>query len=385
MALDCVVTIDADSRILEFNPAAEVTFGYQRNAVLGRGLPELIIPPEFREKHRQGMARYLATGKGPLLGKRLEVEAIRADASRFPVELAITPTEVAGQRRFTAYLRDITERKRNQRDLASAKEAAEEANRAKSTFLANMSHELRTPLSAIIGYSEMIQEELGDGGDPAELTEDIRKIEGNARHLLGLINDVLDLSKVESGKMEVYAEDFDLHTMASEVAATVQGLVNKKSNIFKLRLESGYSAKAHSDVTKIRQMLLNLLSNASKFTEAGTITLSVGHAPGEDGTDWITLSVSDTGIGMTEEQLSKLFQRFQQADASTTRKFGGTGLGLAITKAFSTMLGGDIEVASAPGRGSVFTIKLPAVYRSEAARPDWAEFATVAKSPHQYV
>ena len=332
-------------------------------------MAELIIPPEFREKHYQGIARYLATGNGPLLGKRLEVEAIRADASRFPVELAITPTEVAGQRRFTAYLRDITERKRNQRDLASAKEAAEEANRAKSTFLANMSHELRTPLSAIIGYSEMIQEELGDGGDPADLTEDIRKIEGNARHLLGLINDVLDLSKVESGKMEVYAEDFDLHTMANEVAATVQGLVEKKSNSLKLSLALDDSTKAHSDATKIRQMLLNLLSNASKFTDAGTITLSIARGPGEDGTDWITLSVSDTGIGMTEEQLSKLFQRFQQADASTTRKFGGTGLGLAITKAFSTMLGGDIEVSSAPGRGSVFTIKLPAVYkRTEAAR-----------------
>ncbi len=756
-ALDCVVTIDGDSRILEFNPAAEQTFGYARSMVLGQGMAELIIPPEYREMHHKGLARYLATGEGPLLGRRIEVEAIRADGSRFPVELAITPTEVGGQPRFTAYLRDVTERKRSERDLVAAKEvaqeaekhlqlalrsgrigtwswdlgnglvdadarvreifgfdeggpisiqaffdrmhpedpqrvaaaveaarqgegeyevefrvvlppsgelrwvmtrgivtkhadgpatgitgttweiterrrtedavregelrlrlaveaadigiwdfdpltgdlrwdarckvlfglppdahvsyedaflaslhpddreatdavvqatlapdgpgsfdiefrtvglhdgierwvaskgravledgrvvrftgtirdvtarmaaeralrdsqerlraallasrtgtfrwdlrgdafemdegferllglspgqaprggivdvvatfvhpddrtrvtaevariaaeggetvveyrviradsgvvrwlsargeaargpdgqplhmigavvdtterrrfeeelvaakdAAEEANRAKSTFIANMSHELRTPLSAIIGYSEMLQEEIEDSGDPAGLANDMSKIEGNARHLLGLINDVLDLSKVESGKMEVYAEDFDADAVVREVASTVQALMEKKGNTLELRVTPDLGAM-RSDVTKIKQVLLNLLSNAAKFTEAGTITLSAERGPGPDRWDWLTFQVSDTGIGMTEEQLAKLFQRFQQADASTTRKFGGTGLGLALTKAFSTMLGGDVEVESSPGRGSVFTVRLPTMY-----------------------
>ncbi len=254
---------------------------------------------------------------------------------------------------------DVTARKDAETAMQAARDEAEEANRAKSTFIANMSHELRTPLSAIIGYSEMLQEEIEDAGDPGSIADDMRKIEGNARHLLSLINDVLDLSKVESGKMEVYAETFDVADMVRDVTATVQGLVEKKGNTLALRLEGDLGAM-HSDVTKIRQMLLNLLSNAAKFTQAGTITLSVERGPGSGERDWLAFRISDAGIGMTEEQLAKLFQRFQQADASTTRKFGGTGLGLSITKAFSTMLGGDVEVESVPGQGSTFTVRLPA-------------------------
>ena len=254
---------------------------------------------------------------------------------------------------------DVTERKEAEAAMQAARDEAEEANRAKSTFIANMSHELRTPLSAIIGYSEMLQEELEDSGDPDGLGDDIRKIEGNARHLLSLINDVLDLSKIESGKMEVFAESFDVAEMADAVAATVQALVEKKGNTLALNVGSDLGAM-HSDVTKVRQILLNLLSNAAKFTEGGTITLSAERRPGPGGKDWLAFHVSDSGIGMTAEQLAKLFQRFQQADASTTRKFGGTGLGLSITKAFSTMLGGDVEVESTPGQGSTFTVRLPA-------------------------
>ena len=292
---------------------------------------------------------------------------------------------------------DITERRRAEVAVAAARDAAEEANRAKSTFIANMSHELRTPLSAIIGYSEMLQEEIEDSGDPANIAPDMRKIEGNARHLLGLINDVLDLSKVESGKMEVFAEEFDVAAMVRDVASTVAGLVDKKGNTLALALGPDLGTM-HSDVTKVRQILLNLLSNAAKFTEGGTITLSAtripaatdhasdsasdpaggasldsggasldsggasldseGARPGSGGS--VAFAVRDAGIGMSEEQLAKLFQRFQQADASTTRRFGGTGLGLSITRAFSHMLGGEITVASAPGQGSTFTVTLPA-------------------------
>ncbi len=256
---------------------------------------------------------------------------------------------------------DIDDQKRAELDLSAAKLAAEEANLAKSTFIANMSHELRTPLSAIIGYSEMMLEEIEDGTDAAGLGADMRKIEGNARHLLGLINDVLDLSKVESGKMEVFAEDFEVEPMLREVATAVGSLVAKKSNTLELRLAPGLGAM-HSDMTKMRQVLLNLLGNSAKFTEAGTITLSASRETGEDGIDRLKLGVADTGIGMTAEQLNKLFQRFQQADSSTTRKFGGTGLGLSLTKAFADILGGTVSVESASGEGSVFTLTLPATY-----------------------
>ena len=261
---------------------------------------------------------------------------------------------------------DITHRREFETELREARDAAEEANRTKSAFIANMSHELRTPLSAIIGYSEMMLEEVSDGAEAIELAPDLRKIEGNARHLLGLINDVLDLSKIESGKMEVYAEEFDVAAMARDVASTVEGLVAKKGNTLALRLEPDLGSM-RTDVTKLRQILLNLLSNAAKFTEAGTITLSSMRLSGGEGSDWMMFRVTDTGLGMTQEQLGKLFQRFTQADASTTRKFGGTGLGLSISKAFGIMLGGDLSVDSAPGKGSTFTVFLPAVFVDDAS------------------
>ncbi|WP_131196022.1 hybrid sensor histidine kinase/response regulator [Lichenihabitans psoromatis] len=256
---------------------------------------------------------------------------------------------------------DVTDMREAEDRLSAAKDAAEEANRTKSDFIANMSHELRTPLSAIIGYSEMMQEEIADGADPTELSPDLRKVEANARHLLGLINDVLDLSKIESGKMEVFSETFDTATTLQEVASTVQGLIDKKGN--RLVLDLGHDLGVmQSDVTKLRQILLNLLSNAAKFTEGGTITLGATRIVGAGPAQWLSFRVSDTGIGMSAEQLEKLFLRFSQADASTTRKFGGTGLGLSISKAFSVMLGGDIAVESGLGQGSVFTVMVPAVW-----------------------
>ncbi|MDB5509156.1 MAG: domain S-box protein [Hyphomicrobiales bacterium] len=261
---------------------------------------------------------------------------------------------------------DITERKSMEIELATARDAAEQANRAKSQFIANMSHELRTPLSAVIGYSEMLQEELEDRNE-TELLEDMRKIESNARHLLGLINDVLDLSKIEAEKMEVYPETFQVGEMVRDVAATVEALVTKKENDFEVQIDDAAVGEMHTDQTKLRQCLINLLSNASKFTENGRITLSAEPSR-RDGDAWVTFKVVDTGIGMTEEQVAKLFERFTQADASTTRKFGGTGLGLAITRAFSTMLGGDIEVQSAYGSGTTFSLHLPAKLSSSLVR-----------------
>jgi signal transduction histidine kinase len=298
-------------------------------------------------------------------------------------------------------LRDeVAERERVQAELAHAKEAAEQASHAKSAFLANMSHELRTPLNAIIGYSEMLEEEAPEiGAEP--MVPDLQKINASAKHQLGLINDILDLSKIEAGKMTLFVEEFDVAKLVREVEATVQPLVAKKENRLVVECPSDIGTM-RSDQTKVRQVLFNLISNAAKFTEMGTITLVVsggahaprvlaeaprlshsdasgsskasrsvsasGEASGEGaGSDTrgacapqITFMVRDTGIGMTPEQLGKLFQAFTQADASTSKKYGGTGLGLALSRKFCEMMGGELTVTSEHGRGSTFTVALPA-------------------------
>ncbi|RYC32387.1 PAS domain-containing sensor histidine kinase [Lichenibacterium minor] len=254
---------------------------------------------------------------------------------------------------------DITTRRQAEDAMQEAKELAETANRAKSQFIANMSHELRTPLSAVIGYSEMLAEEIEDVGHVGLLT-DVGKIESSARHLLGLINDVLDLSKIEAGRMTVEAVDFDVAGMVDEVVNATGSLVAKKDNRLRLDLGGGLG-RMHSDELKIRQCLMNLVSNAAKFTEGGEIVLRVRR----DSADVLTFDVEDSGIGMTDEQMGRLFQRFSQADESTTRQFGGTGLGLAITRAFARKLGGDVSVESQPGRGSTFRLQLAARVRSD--------------------
>jgi PAS domain S-box-containing protein len=264
---------------------------------------------------------------------------------------------------------DVTARNQYETALCEARDAAEDASRAKSQFLANMSHELRTPLSAVIGYAEMLQEEAEDLGQEA-FTADLAKIRSNAQHLLGLINDVLDLSKVEAEKMDVIAEDFSVEAFVRDAAATVETLVAKKGNSLVLDLAPDLG-QARTDAVKLRQCLFNLLGNAAKFTEGGTIALRVrreGHPAG----DRLTFAVADTGIGMTPKQVASLFERFKQADETTTRRFGGTGLGLALTRAFARLMGGDVAVASELDVGTTFTLNLPADLPGDGAVPDAA-------------
>ncbi len=229
----------------------------------------------------------------------------------------------------------------------------EVASQHKSQFLANMSHELRTPLNAIIGYSEILQEDAADKGDKASI-EDLQKIESAGRHLLGLINNILDLSKIEAGKMDVFIEPVDIQALIKEVLSIVKPLTEKSENAIEVICPANIGS-FRSDQTKVKQCLLNLMSNANKFTSKGTLTLTVAR---EDNAG-VCFRVSDTGVGMTEEQLGRLFEAFSQADASTTKRFGGTGLGLAITKHFCTLLGGEVKVESTPGTGSTFIIRLP--------------------------
>jgi signal transduction histidine kinase len=254
--------------------------------------------------------------------------------------------------------------------LVATQRAADAANDAKSQFLANMSHELRTPLNAIIGYSELLEEEAAETGQTAFIP-DLQKIHAAAKHQLGLINDILDLSKIEAGKMTLFIEEFDIPTVVLEVTATIAPLIDKDANRLELDCPPGLGAM-RADQTKVRQILFNLISNANKFTAKGTISLEVSRQPAPPGApplSSVVFRVSDTGIGMTPEQLRKLFQPFTQADASTTRKYGGTGLGLAISKRFCQMMGGDLTVASAPLQGSTFTVTLPAQPPAPQSQP----------------
>ncbi|RYC29983.1 response regulator [Lichenibacterium minor] len=353
--------VDADGRFLSVNGRFCAMAGRRPEELLRLRMRDITVA-EDRAVSEAALKTAACAGEPATVEKRL----LRPDGTTLWVantKSAIAP--VAGRRTVLVVAIDIAERKVAEQALADAKSAAEEANLAKSTFIANMSHELRTPLSAIIGYSEMMAEEIADGCDGSELAADMAKVEGNARHLLGLINDVLDLSKVESGKMEVYAEDFDVEPTLRDLVATVETLVAKKNNRLVLDLQPGLG-RMRSDMTKLRQVLLNLLSNAAKFTDGGTITLSASRTPGRDGTDRLSFAVSDTGIGMTGDQLAKLFQRFTQADTSTTRRFGGTGLGLSLAKAFADMLGGDVAATSVEGQGSRFTFTLPASHAAAA-------------------
>jgi signal transduction histidine kinase/DNA-binding response OmpR family regulator len=240
--------------------------------------------------------------------------------------------------------------------LIESEQNALAASQTKSEFLAKMSHELRTPLNAIIGYSEMLEEEAEDLGH-SNFTPDLQKIRAAGKHLLALINDILDLSKIEAGKMDVYFENFEIEPMIKDVVATIKPLILKNANTLEVQLPENIGIM-RTDLTKVRQGLFNLLSNASKFTDRGQVTLKVEREFGPK-TTWIEFSVTDTGIGMTPEQMTNLFQEFSQADASTTRKYGGTGLGLAITKRFCQMLGGDVTVRSEEGKGSTFIMRLP--------------------------
>ncbi|BCO31103.1 hypothetical protein TspCOW1_12060 [Thiohalobacter sp. COW1] len=244
-----------------------------------------------------------------------------------------------------------------QRELEQAAEEARSVSRAKSAFLANMSHELRTPLNAIIGYSEMLEEEAGDLG-VKELTPDLHKIKSAGRHLLSLINDVLDLSKIEAGKMEVNPVMFRLRDLVNDVVDNIQPMISHNSNRFEVQVPES-PGRMFSDETKLRQVLMNLLSNAAKFTENGEVRLGLARRR-EGEQEWIDFTVEDTGIGIPPEKLDRLFQEFSQIDSSSTRKYGGTGLGLAISRRICEKLGGSVEVDSEPGRGSRFTLRLPA-------------------------
>jgi PAS domain S-box-containing protein len=337
-----IVVLDRDHRVVSCNPGFESLYGYTQPEVIGHNLDDLITTEETRLQAVSYTVQASEDRTVQGFGQRR-----RKDGSMVDVEVLAVPIIIGGERvGMMGLYHDVTE-------LLSARQAAEAANTAKSQFLANMSHELRTPLNAIIGYSEMLEEETAERGHD-EYVPDLQKIRAAGRHLLALINDVLDLSKIEAGKLELFLETFDLRQAVEDVATTVQPLIARNDNRLVVDVADDVGTM-HSDLTRFRQILLNLLSNASKFTERGTVTVAI-----ERQGDEVVLRVTDSGIGMTPEQLGRLFEAFAQAEASTSKKYGGTGLGLAITRRFCQLMGGDVTASSDPGRGSTFTVRLPA-------------------------
>jgi PAS domain S-box-containing protein len=364
-----VLIMDREGRIEWANDGFTRITGFTFDEMKGKRPEEMVqmsaqpLPAEIMSLMKE---RVQKRKEAVLRGEsyRFELPANHRSGRRFWLSIEGQPVKDA-EGNVLNYLNvqsDITELKEAEQAAQEARLQAEAASRTKSVFLANMSHELRTPMNAIIGYSEMLIEEAGDAGHES-FVPDLQKIRTAGKHLLELINDVLDLSKIEAGRMELYLETFALQTVLVNVMDTVRPLADKNQNALVLEAP-GDLGSMRADLTKVRQCLFNLLSNACKFTHDGTITLRVRAADGR-----LYFAVEDTGIGMSAEQMGKLFHAFTQADASTTRKFGGTGLGLVISRTFARMMGGDVTVESELGKGTTFTLELPFTVAPSASGP----------------
>jgi len=366
-AMDAIVMVDDRLRVSLFNPAAEAMFGHRADEIRGRSL-DLLIPASLRVDHIQHMRQFARDGVTRRSVSALrEVRGLRSDGTEFPLEASISKSTVDGRQYFTAILRDATERRRlldeldrhrhhleeqvTQRtiELEVARVAAEAANQAKSTFLANMSHEIRTPLNGMLGMAELMR----NSARAPEEQQYLDKIEASGRHLMGIINDILDLSRIEAGKLSLDCQDFAL----AQVLQAATSAVGQRARAKGLQLiieAAGAPPWLHADATRLTQALVNFLDNAVKFTDRGYVFLRCDVLEQTSGDCLLRFAVEDSGIGMTPEQQARIFQPFVQADSSTTRRFGGTGLGLAITKRLAEMMSGSVGVQSEPGRGSTF-------------------------------
>ena len=374
-SLTAIVTMDRRGVITDWNPQAEATFGWPREEAVGRVLADTIVPTQHRAAHRAGLAHYLATGEGPVLGKVLELTALARDGREFPVELAISPASPLGSEvLFVGFVRDITKRKEAEDAIKKLNSDLQIANQHKSEFLANMSHELRTPLNAILGFSELMIDDMSGKFDATTRQKFLVQINTSGTHLLALINDILDLSKVEAGRMTLSYETVSIADIVRGVVSTIEPLASKKRIRISTHVET--AGEIEADAGRVKQMLLNLVSNAVKFTpEVGLITIEAERLQTS-----IEISVSDTGIGIAESDLSRLFKEFQQLESGAGRRQEGTGLGLALTKRLAELHGGEVKVTSELGRGSIFTIKLP-LRPSDATATTSASMLPIA-SPH---
>jgi PAS domain S-box-containing protein len=349
-ALDAIVVMDVDGRIIDWNPQAEQIFGWTREAILGRRLSETIVPHAYRAAHEQGLQHYLAVGQGKTIGKRLEISALRRDGTEFPIELAITPLKLTTGTTFSGFIRDISDRKRTESELRRAKENAEAATIAKSQFLANMSHEIRTPMNGVLGMAELLLS-TGLTLKQRSLAETVHR-SGTA--LLDIINDILDFSKIEAGKLQLEQIEFSLRQTVEDAVDLLAEPAARKHLELTCSISPEIPDRVRGDPARLRQILINLVSNAIKFTLEGEVAVAVGLLSHTSSAVTLQCSVSDTGIGITPSARERLFEAFSQADESTTRRFGGTGLGLAIVKQLVQLMGGEVGVTSPSVDGSTF-------------------------------
>ena len=351
-AVDGIVTIDEHGTIETVNPATERLFGYRADEMVGRNV-SMLMPQPYRAEHDGYLARYRRTGERHIIGIGREVRGRRKDGSEFPLDLAVSETNLPGRRFFTGIIRDISERKREEEELRKAKEEAEMANRAKDDFLAIISHELRTPLNAIIGYTDLIQDRIV-GEVNGEQATFLRRIAASSRHLLELIEQVLMLTRDRALAVEPRLSSVNVGQLLSETAALVEPAAAVKGLDYTADVE-GAAVLAELDESMMRQVVLNLLSNAVKFTPRGEVRL---HAMIRNGD--LRVDVRDTGVGIRPENLQHVFEPFYREDSTLTRQTGGTGLGLSVVRQLvEGPLRGRVTVRSEPGRGSTFSVVLP--------------------------
>jgi PAS domain S-box-containing protein len=353
-ALDSIVSMDEEGRIVEFNLAAEQTFGYRKKDVLGKQLAEMIIPPDQREAHNNGLAQFLETGEGPFIDRHVQVTAMRANGEEFPVEVAVTCVDIHTRKLFIAYMRDITERREHERAMEEAREAAEAHGRAKSIFQANMSHELRTPLNALLGFLGLLGEQKNMTDRQLEWISTAQQA-GNS--LMSLINDTLDFSKIEAGKMLLEPQDFSLRELVDSTISMLAPKARAKGLALSARVDPDVPDYVREDSGRLRQILINLLGNAIKFTDIGGIDLSVS-VTGRAAAAHLLFSVTDTGKGIPHEAHESIFREFTQRTDSG-QMTSGSGLGLAISKRLVELMGGRLDYESAVGEGTRFWFEIP--------------------------
>ena len=353
---DGIISIGQKGTITLFNPAAERIFQYKAIEVVGQNV-SMLVPAPHSSKHDSYLANYLETGIAKIIGKGREVEGLKKDGSTFPMRLAIGEMKFENESAFVGIVLDITEQKKNEKDLIIAKETAEASNRLKSDFLNTMSHELRTPLTVILGNIDELTEieDLPDTDEIVDIAQDCRDA-GN--HLMRLINDLLDISKIEAGKMNLTLENTSLSTIINDSIQTISRLAESKNLAIKTDIDD---IDIKVDFFRIKQVLLNLLSNAIKFTDRGEIQILSETSENE-----LFIHVNDTGQGMDADSLQFVFDPFRQVDNTSKRKVGGTGLGLAISKKLLELHGGKISVKSQLNIGSTFTIRLPLTHQNKS-------------------
>ncbi len=361
-AFDAIVMMDALGHVSYWNPAAERILGYTSSEVIGQDLHGLIVPARYRDGFNAGFLRFQQTGQGAALGKTHDLEAIHKDGQEIPVQISLSAIETNGAWHAVGILRDTTERKFADEALRQATARASEqaakaelANQAKSEFLANMSHEIRTPMNGVIGMTE----QLLDSALTSQQRHCAEVIRDSSEALLNLINGILDLSKVEAGKLDLEVLDFDISAVFNHLTRIFAQQARNKGLEFITTIDPDVPRALRGDPGRLRQVLVNLAGNAVKFTATGVVTVRVGLADAALGAIGLRFVVSDTGIGIAADKQALLFEKFSQADVSTTRHYGGSGLGLAISKQLVQLMGGDIGVESTEGHGTSFWFTLP--------------------------